>query len=371
MRIGILTFFESDNYGTVLQAYALQDYLAKLGHQPVLIQLKRNIHVASGHYKSPMRVYTLLQRAWIHTVLKKYADCEKIKKERFAQFRDCFLNRTEKIYENGQALLQDISHFDLIISGGDQIWNPYHKVFSMNYMCNFLPDNFCRISYGSSFGVDRIDDSRLCEQMARALKQYSFIGVRENSGAELIRNMGLQANQVLDPVFLNTERWKEIASERVPQTQKYGIVYALVDYEDQNDGKIREYAKANRLDMVILPENRRNCLNRYQKKFALSPLEFVNYIAHSEAVFTNSFHGLAFGIVFRKKLVLLDPISEEAKKKQIRLTDLLNSLGIQNYRWEDASVPTIYDEEKIHGMIAQSQKLLRAALQTKKRPVQE
>lgn len=343
MKIGILTFFESDNYGTVLQAYALQDYIESLGHQAILIHLKRNINATSSHFKPASRTYTLAQRIWNRVVMQKTSKLAVKKKAGFQKFRDGYLNITPVCYESGEAFLKDASQYDLLISGGDQIWNPYHKVFSLQYMLDFLPENYKRVSYGSSFGVDKIEDQKILENMKNALKNYKALAVRETSGIEIIKEMGLQVEQVVDPVFLRPERWKTFVQKDSPMKRKYGLVYALIDYSDECDKEIKNYAKENQLELVILPDNRRNCMNRYQKKFGLSPIEFLNYIAHSEIVFTNSFHGLAFAILFKKKVVILEPLSNEAKSKQNRLFNLIDVLGMGSCDFRAIKEPIDYE----------------------------
>ena len=364
MKIGILTFFESDNYGTVLQAYALQDYIESLGHQAILIHLQRNINATSSHFKKVSRTYTFGQRIWNRIVMQKTAKLSEEKQVGFQKFREEYLHITPVCYESGEAFLKDVSQYDLVISGGDQIWNPYHKVFSLQYMLDFLPDKIKRISYGSSFGIDRIEDEKILKDMEGALKKYQAIAVREKSGVEIIKKMGLDAEQVVDPVFLHKECWKTFVKEEHPMKKKYGLVYALIDYSDTCDIEIKKYAKEKQLEMVILPDNRRNCMNRYQKKFGLSPMEFLNYIAHSEIVFTNSFHGLAFAILFHKKVVILEPLSSEAKSKQNRLYNLMEMLKIDSYNFENIDNSIDYEDADriLNEMIKKSHNYLFHAL---------
>lgn len=365
MKIGILTFFESDNYGTVLQAYALQSYLEDLGHSAILIHLKRNVNAKSVHFKPAGRKYTLKQRIWNHIIIQKTAKMSEYKKEKFRKFREEYLNITSVCYESEKDFLEDMHNYDLFISGGDQIWNPCHKVFSLNYMLKFLPEGYPRISYGSSFGVDVINDEIVLAGMANALKKYAEISVREASGVEIVSQMGLEAHRVVDPVFLCGNKWHDWVDKESPVRKKYGVIYALIDYADECDAKIKKYAKDNHLKMIILPENRRNCMNGYKKCFDLSPIEFINYIAHSEIVFTNSFHGLAFAILFHKKVVILNPVSEEAKSKQSRLLNLLETIGIEQRDFESLNDSIDYEkvQMKLDEMINESKDYLVKAIE--------
>lgn len=328
MEIGVLTFFESDNYGTVLQAYALQRFLETFDHHVTLLHFKRNINATSYHYKEQVRIYTLKQRIKNRIVMHATRKTRANKKLEFEKFRSEHLNISVTYYETGTKFLEDAKKYDLLISGGDQIWNPYHKSFSLNYMFDFLPEQYRRISYASSFGIDKIEDEKILKDMKAALEKYSNILVREASGVDIVEQMGLSAKQVLDPVFLITEHWKTFIEEKSPLKEKYGVIYALVDYNDESNEMIRDYAKNNKLTMVVFPDNRWNCASDYKKRFGLSPKDFLNYIAHSEIVFTNSFHGLAFAIIFRKPVVILEPFSKEANSKKNRLNDLLQRLKL-------------------------------------------
>lgn len=329
MKIGILTFFESDNYGTVLQAYALQDYLQSIGHHVTLLHFKRNINATSSYFKEPAKVYTLKQRIKNRLVMQMTAKERAKKSERFKEFRNEHLNISSVCYETGEDFIKDAEKYDLLISGGDQIWNPYHKSFSLNYMFDFLPAKYPRISYGSSFGIDKVEDKKILHDMESALKKYNSILVRESSGVNIVEQMELRAQQVLDPVFLYAERWQRFIKKESPIKGKYGVVYALVDYNEKSNKVIRDYIKKDNLKMVVFPDNRWNCISSYEKKFGLSPIDFLNYIAHSEIVFTNSFHGLAFATLFHKQVVLLEPVSLEANSKRNRLEDLLKLFEIE------------------------------------------
>lgn len=362
MRIGVMTFFESDNYGTVLQAYALQAYLEKLGHSVQLIQLKRNVHAKGEQREVKKRNPSFSKRFWGMVVRKIHDHDDERKKENFATFRRAFLYITEKLYPDGEALAEDLEQFDLIISGGDQIWNPYHKVFSYDYMCRFLPSDFQRISYGSSFGIEKIGDENIFLQMKEQLAKYKILLVREESGVKILHSMGLRAEQVVDPVFLDKNLWNKFITPDSPFKGSYGVIYALVDYPDSDDARIHSYAKAKGLKLVILPENRRNCMTTYRKRFSLSPQEFVNYIAHCEVVFTNSFHGMAFGLLMEKKIVMLNTCTEEARMKKIRLTDMLHRFEVRNYELDCLENEYSCNYEIMSAFIKKSRRLFDEAL---------
>lgn len=362
MRIGILTFFESDNYGTVLQAYALQAYLMRLGHLVQIIRLNRDVFAKSPSEADYTRVYSFRQRVeykFIHMFHKKDGS---EKKETFSKFREKYLYTTERLYSNGRQIVEDVGHYDLILSGGDQIWNPYHKSFSLDYLCQFLPESFPRISYGSSFGIEHIGNNAILVQIKECLEQYRAVMIREESGVQIVEKLGIEATQVEDPVFLDSEVWNQFLTKKAPVSKPYVVVYALVDYPESDDFIIKRYAKDHRLKVVILPENRRNYLNYYQKAFAIGPESFVNYIAHCEIIFTNSFHGAAFGLLLKKRVVLLDACSNDAKNKQIRILDLFSRYNVRNYKIAELNQPFAYSSQKLEEKVEYSRHVLENAL---------
>jgi len=237
MKIGILTFFESENYGTVLQAYGLQHYLQSMGHQAELIHIKRCVQVASA--PEAARQYSLLQRVLIKAVTLCHKKDLPEKSKAFTRFRKDYMQIAPHYYETEEDLLENGPEYDLYLSGGDQIWNPYHKVFSTRYMFDFLRSNEPRIAYGSSFGISELKDKQIQEKMQPLLEKYTAIGIRENSGVQILEQMGVRAQKVVDPVFLIPEKWKEMANKLPkPHKKPYCLVYALVDYPTEEDRKI-------------------------------------------------------------------------------------------------------------------------------------
>ena len=357
-----MTFFESENYGTVLQAYATQKYLASLGYTAELLHIKRMVNGTSSHYsaKTPKNsFFDKLRYKWVSLTKKK--SIQK-KSEKFRAFRKEYLH-VSKYYDSGEILKKDLEDYDLYISGGDQIWNPYHKVFSMRYMFDFLSAEKPRIAYGSSFGVATIDDAVILSKMKDCLGKYQAIGVREQSGVEIIQKIGLNALQVVDPVFLLKEDWRIFVKDR-PRKKKYCVVYALIDFPEGEKEQIVAFAKKRKLEVVILPFNRQNCLNRFHKAFGLSPQEFLNYIVHAEYVFTNSFHGLAFSILFQKQFTLLGCDSEDGKAKRERLIDLLKQLGIGDRNFESTDEAIAYGDvnELLQNRINESIKYIQESI---------
>jgi len=336
--------------------------LESLGHTAELIHLKRMVNGRSSHYARVSKKSTLCEKIKYKLVCYTQKKNLKAKSKKFDEFRQQYL-RVSRYYESAEALKKDLSGYDLFLSGGDQVWNPYHKVFSLHYMLDFLPDSAARISYGSSFGVAHIEDAALLEQMKGCLSKYRAIGAREQSGVNIIQAMGIEATQVVDPVFLLKGKWEEFVTAR-PLKKKYCLVYALIEYPKAERDKIYAFARKRGLQVVILPFNRQNCLNGFKKGFGLSPKEFINYLANAEYVFTNSFHGLAFSILFQKQFILLGCDSQEGLAKRERLIDALNqfSIGDRSFADEDSEINYEAVNEIVENRLSDSKEYIHNAI---------
>ena len=114
MKIGLLTFFESDNYGTVLQAFALQHYLETRGHGVELIRLRRAVHAASARFAKTAADYTMSEKIRIKASSFFHRHDDERKKAAFRHFRENFLHTGAKYYETDEELLQDPPQYDSI-----------------------------------------------------------------------------------------------------------------------------------------------------------------------------------------------------------------------------------------------------------------
>ena len=185
MRIAIVTFHSSQNYGAVLQCYALQTVLIEMGHDIEIIdRLFDKFNIPSYRFKRVKKV-----------IFPNY----------FERFREKFLKLSEHI--NSQQDLYDIQNrYDVIITGSDQIWNfDCIKKMGYYYYLDWVTSlNVRKISYAVSFGKDAFELSdEVKKKVTGCLKGFSSISVREKSGIDICQNMlGLKADYDLDPTLL-------------------------------------------------------------------------------------------------------------------------------------------------------------------------
>ena len=358
MKIGIATFFESTNYGTVLQAYALQKYLLNLGYEAELIQIRRDLKGSKQQNKEYVRRYSLIEKVIIklNSIFTKKSEIQK--SEAFKKFRFNNLIISEDIFIGDNVEI--FNRYDVLLSGGDQIWNPYHKTFSMSYFFSNAASSIPRISYGSSFGVKDIKEQQTLEDIKRELSRYYAVSVRETSGVALLKEIGINAVAVLDPVFLlNQTQWLTMMEGLKKPKKKYCLVYSLIDFSMEDQKRIKDYAKKNHLQIRIMPSNRRNMNNAFKKDFLASPEEFLSLIYYAERVFTNSFHGTAFSILFNKQFTLLNPSFDGAQKRSVRMSDFLSLLNLDIDKCKEIQeINYLEVNQKLHVLINNSRGFL-------------
>jgi hypothetical protein len=313
MKIGILTFHRASNLGAVLQAYALCSYINEYICPAELVDFYPNNAVNSKqglvHRVGHVVKQTLLLRKSINSrkQLEKYETF--MKKYRVS----------EKTYYGDEQLRRNSLHYDMLISGGDQILNTTLSGCSESYYLNF--DNQTpKISYASSFGRLQIsdDEKRLVKE---ELPKFRALAVREKSGAEIIKELtGLDAEMVVDPVFLlEQNEWERLS--KLPQEQKYIFVYAMEDTSELRE-TVKKVREMYNIPIIAVFGGKRKSHMQCKIDECCGPEEFLGYIKNAEVIVTNSYHGAAFSIVFEKKFYIV-----AHSTRNVRLENLLEITG--------------------------------------------
>lgn len=335
MRIAIATFWDSyDNYGQLLQCWALQQYLIKLGHQPFLIRYER-VRKVTNYYD----------------LIKQNTKCfyKKINslywRRRFASFRDNEIFVSKDIYDNYSSLCNNPPNADAYITGSDQVWN-----FEMEqddrsvFFLNFGNKGIKRISYAPSIGHSYYKES-LIKELTLRLKDFTAISVREKSAIKIVESVGYKACQVLDPTmllqekdYLNLCKQNNVSPIR---SKKFLYIYSMnyVSVSDLPFDGIKQYTKKNDLDIIVTPGSG---LHRCKKLFKdvcydyCTPYEWLLNIKQSELVVTASFHGIVFSILLHKKFIYTPLFGDwqgnkVPKQGNERVLDLLERMGLNDF----------------------------------------
>ena len=324
-RIGIITIQKCNNFGADLQAYALGAKLRSMGYDAENIDYLFYKHPRhqGGKLENPVLPISMKNRIKeflfpIIATLKGMRNSS-VARERRRRFVEWF-NANVKVgheYRSVKSLYDDPPKYDVYMVGSDQVWNPRLYSNIKPYFLDFAPHGARCVSYASSFGVSELSGP-VFYWYKQWLKKFSFIGLREKNGADIVKAMALDAEvgHVLDPtLLLKAEEWATVAVEPEERpTGKYLLLYDLITSQETVD-LAKRWSGQNGWQVVRVGDG------------TYGPGEFVWLFAHAEAVVTNSFHGTAFAILNGKAFYSVVP---KTMTNSARIKSLLNSLQIQS-----------------------------------------
>lgn len=335
--IGIITFHGSHNHGSMLQAYATQQALLKLGYKNEIINFRM---------KSQKEYYALYQTKFgmmrfVRNLLLLPIHSSRSKRER--KFEK-FLHEKYILSGNELETYEDLktvaSKYDIYLSGSDQIWsNRIPELVGSKidykgvYFLDFVAPGKKKVSYASSIGEATLEE---LEDKKNLLMQYKSIATREKTGALVLSKLlGKKIPTVIDPtLLLNKDDWRKISGERII-SEKYIFLYTLRGIRPGR--KWAKYLKplGERLGYKVV------CVSPFFPVISkgieclvnVGPENFVNLIDNAELVFTDSFHGTAFSINLGKNFFSLT----KAGSRDVRKIDLMKSVGLNDRLLTDIS----------------------------------
>jgi hypothetical protein len=353
MKIGIMTFWWADeNYGQILQCYALQKYLRNMGHDAYLIRYdSRNDYIRTPVWKrllhacNPKILYNYFR-------FRKQTYNNKKEKENdpryFDAFRKNFIMQSEKIYYYYKELVSNPPEADIYIVGSDQVWNNFSRSFESTkarlkaYLLDFGNSKIKRIAYAASFGKEKVDNA-VIKEMSPLLKKFAFVSVREKSGLDICRQCGIDnAEWVVDPtMLLSKEEYRSLydMNSIIKQIKKpYCFLYILGNEYDFSLKTVYAWANKKNLDIIYVSGTFQH--DRYKKHFASIP-EWIFLIDNAEYVITNSYHGSVFALLFQKKFGVI-PLTGKDSGMNTRLDCLFELFNLSaRFVHDDLSIVDI------------------------------
>lgn len=305
MKIGILTFHKTDNYGAMLQAYALSYYLRSLGHTVCFID-----YCPTYVYKKRFtkRSTTDKIKGYIKNIV--CYNLRRTKHEKFSKFVNSYIQTIST---------SEVPNLDMVIIGSDQVWNAHLTDYDSYYMGEGLG---CKkiVSYAVSCGNLSDIDDRTNLLYKTCLSKLDSISVREQS-AKLTLDKLLNKNcqQTLDPTLLvgnNVFR----AIHKKPRIKNYVLVYDATNYDILNFAeKMAERMGKNvvAISCDIAMKNRAKLIQD------ASVEEFLGYIANADLVISTSFHGCALSLSYKKDFYCINTGGIAS-----RSAELLNLFGL-------------------------------------------
>lgn len=306
MKIGILTQPLHCNYGGMLQAYALQQVLKRMGHEPWLV--RRIGRIARPPLQQGMAdvAKALLGRkpAYRTFLEREYVE------HRVRPFRDKYIAPvTPLLYTTDQLAERTLRDgYEALLVGSDQVWRPKYSPCITNYFLDFAEGRAVRrVAYGASFGVDEWEFSREdTARCARLLRQFDAVSVRESSGIGLCRErLGCEAVQVLDPTLLLDKSDYEKIVEREEEPACGGSLFCYVlDSEPAKSRALEVLASRTGLSpfmsMPRKPATAENLLTDPEACVYPPVTRWLRSFMDARLVLTDSFHGCVFSILFNK-----------------------------------------------------------------------
>ena len=362
MKIGIMTFWWSeDNYGQLLQCYALQKYLRELGHDAYVIKYNHFADVVRKQAKrnlssvlNPKNLLKFLQSKYQSYRLNKYNE---INKRHFSTFRSNNIHFSEKKYNSLNELRLNPPPADIYIVGSDQVWNfrfrnidtqknPIHA-----YMLDFGREGVKRVSYAASCCYSTLDE-RYKNEIIPLLNRFDAISVREADGLTFCNDFGRNdAQVVLDPTFLLKAKDYRLLYKNnnfvIPDTN-YVFLYMINDNNSFDVKKIYRWANEKKLKVVYVTANSNT--NYLDKQLFATIEQWLNLIDNAEYVITNSFHCCVFSILFKKQFAVIPRKGDDISKgMNTRMEGLFEICSTNNRYLTDFDVLNkqyIVNEEK-------------------------
>ena len=294
VRVGILTFHNANNYGAVLQAYALQESLKSISEKVV-------VEVIDYYSDGVVKQRSICKMAKSQGILSALVHYPFLKRRvrHIDDFCNMHLNLSPKARDH-RALTAIEKQYDIIISGSDQIWNKKWNGNDSAFLQSFHTNNQKKVSYAASFGIDHLPESWISEYHDY-LCQFRHLSVRETSGKRILCEMGLASAVHVDPtLLLEVSRWDTICKKPSMKVD-YALVF-LVPFDRELLLDAYDIAEKRNLKLVVVSKS----LKKVKGKNAgfSSVEEIVGLFKYSKVIITNSFHGTALSMIFRKDLLV-------------------------------------------------------------------
>lgn len=376
-RVAIITMTGGSNYGNALQNYAVLHLAELCGYEATTIKISttKGYHdsivpasplltkIKPSHLRAVMRNRANISYGAkndidfkapnIKRIMRNSADWEELnerKRNIFSSFQKEFLHYSDFDISNTSFNLPNLKSFAAFITGSDQVWNPNYRTNSLVEFLQMVPVEK-RIAFAPSFGVSRIPEQRRA-QYATWLSEIPYLSVRELEGAEIIKELtGKDVSVLFDPTFgITPEEWAAFSQKPsgfTLQPDQYVLCYFLGNRTSKYTKFIMRYAENHHCSIVdvmdiMQPEN-----------YCYSPQEFLWLLRHARAVFTDSFHGCAFSVIFSKAFVAFSRIDYDGAPQLSRIATLLSRTSLGGRLFSADGIKSVNQVDSIDFTIAE------------------
>ena len=354
MRIAILTLPLNTNYGGILQAYALQTVLERMGHEVCLIEKRRQPY-RLPLWKAPLSYgKRILKNLTGHPFPMLYEQKMRIEEPIERQHTNAFIDKYIRRRIVGNFVVIEKGDFDAFVVGSDQVWRPryFHKIERV-YLDFTAGWNIKRVAYAASFGTDEWEyTSGQTKRCAALLKQFDAVSVREDSGVDLCRErFCVSAEHVLDPtMLLSREDYIKLFEAAETPASPGNLLCYVLDQTPEKTAIINKVAGERGL-VPFNVKSKSDDINAPLQDRIQPPLEqWLRGFYDAEFVVTDSFHACVFSILFNKPFLAIG----NARRGMSRFTSLLSMFGLNDRLIEPSRFVNKNDEinwEKVNSIL--------------------
>lgn len=332
MRIGILTLPLHTNYGGILQAYALQTVLERMGHEVHVIEKERqplSLPIQKMPFCYGKRIVKNII-GWKCPIFyeQKYNREQPIIRQNTDKFIKKYIHIAE--YDDFSDIKE--SEYDAIVVGSDQVWRP--KYFGKNQIENAYLKfaegwNIKRIAYAASFGTDEWEyNSKQTSECGRLLRMFDAVSVREDSGVDLCkRYFGVEAQHVLDPtMLLDREDYIKLFEAADTPKSKGTLLNYILDGTPEKKVIIENITREKGLIPFCVNSKVENCKAKLNERIQPPLEQWLRGFYDAELVITDSFHACVFSILFQKPFIMMGNINRGLS----RFSSLICMLGLED-----------------------------------------
>jgi hypothetical protein len=315
MQIGILTQPLRTNYGGILQAYALQTVLQRMGDEVCIIN-RRPSDIPLWK-KLAIICKSILLRYILGNKQRPLLPYKKPKQKSIELFIRQYIHQTKPLKSN-RILKKEMKkyNFDAYVVGSDQVWRPRYSPCLSNYFVDFDNRiNIKKIAYAASFGVDIWEFSEeQTTQCAALIQKFNAVSVREKSGIDLcLRYLKKEAIQLIDPtLLLDKSDYIHLVSEAKEAVSKGNLMIYILDASDKKMNIINSVTEQLSIQPFVASK--------------LSVTQWLRGFMDAKFVVTDSFHGCVFSIIFNKPFLAI----ANADRGLARFMSLLEMFGLKD-----------------------------------------
>ena len=366
MKIGIITLPLNDNYGGILQAYALLKVLQEMGHEPQIISKPYSINMSL--FKKLSKNCRQIARKIIINKQNPWNKRDKEIENYLHTYTNNFIIKYIKRHKPGSKYSNiKEGEFNALVVGSDQVWRPIYwgRSLSNAYLSFAKQWNVKRIAYAASFGTKEWQyTTRLTKECSSLAKLFDAVSVREDSGIELCnKNLGVDAEHVLDPtLLLEKEDYINLIKQNNQEESQGNLFCYILDNSKkisdsikyiEEEYKLKGFQVKAKNDPHMLKSG--ECIN--EDHIIPSPTKWLRAFMDAKMVFTDSFHGCVFSIIFNKPFWVLG----NKERGNARFDSLLKQFNLESRRIDlqdinNTNLNTPIDWEKVNTIKKEWQK---------------